>query len=151
MGTGHTAPWDEHLRGRVSWMSWGQVRELAAGGFEIGAHTLSHCDLGTVRGPQARREIFESRARLEHELGKDVPLFAYPFGGRNNLLAENRELVKEAGFRCCCSAFGGFVVPSSDRFNVQRIALTSWVESEDEMHFELRSVAPWRWRRPEGV
>jgi peptidoglycan/xylan/chitin deacetylase (PgdA/CDA1 family) len=151
VGTDRVPSWDEHIRGRVQWMDWPQVRELAAQGFEIGSHTRTHRDLGKIRGAEARQEIFDSRTRLEQELGMKVRSFAYPFGGRQSLLPENRELVIEAGYRCCCSAFGGFVAPSSDLFNVQRIALNSWVTSDSEMHFELCSSAPWRWRRPDGV
>jgi peptidoglycan/xylan/chitin deacetylase (PgdA/CDA1 family) len=151
MGTDHVAQWDKHLSGRIHWMDWRQVRELAARGFEIASHTLTHLDLGRIRGAEARREIFDSRTRLEQELGQEVRHFAYPFGGRENLLPENRELVMEAGYRSCSSAIGGFVAPSSDIFNLRRIALNSWVTCDSELHFELRTVAPWRWRRPAGV
>ncbi len=151
LGTDRTLPWEENLRGRVHWMTWPQVRELAGQGFEIGSHTLTHCDLGSVRGSDARREIFDSKTKIEQELGREVRLFAYPFGGRENMVPENRELVAEAGYQCCCSAFGGFVTPFSDPFALPRIALNSWFATVNEMHFELRSMAPWRWLRPDGA
>jgi hypothetical protein len=46
-----------------------------------------------------------------------VDLFAYPYGGRNNITNSNRALVKAARFRCCCSNFGGVNGPDTDPFD----------------------------------
>lgn len=148
IGTERVMSWDEHLRGRVPWMSWGQVRELHAHGFEIGSHTLTHPDLGKVRGSQAWQELVESKARLEDALGTKQLLFAYPFGGRQNITEENRGLVRKAGYRCCCSAYGGFVRLGSDPFDLRRIGVNNWFASTEELDFEIRIAAPWRWFRP---
>jgi peptidoglycan/xylan/chitin deacetylase (PgdA/CDA1 family) len=56
-----------------------QVKELAAAGWEVGSHSLSHIDL-THFPERQRNEIVESRERLESELGVPVLSFAYPFG-----------------------------------------------------------------------
>lgn len=72
-------PWWDARRGlRFPWMTWDQVRELRASGFEIGAHTRTHVNLGEVSGDEARNEIIESRLELEEKLGGRVTLFAYP-------------------------------------------------------------------------
>lgn len=150
IGTNRVLPWDEHLRGRISWMDWSQVRELQTQGFEIGSHTLTHCDLGRVRGSLAWREISQSKTKLEDALGTEVSLFAYPFGSRENLLEENRNLVRKAGYRCCCSGIGGFVGLDSDIYDLWRIAVNNYFATLDELHFELRIAAPWRWLKPVG-
>lgn len=147
IGSECVMPWDEHLRGRVPWMDWSQVRELHAQGFEIGSHTLIHPDLGQLRGPRAWEEISESKTRLEDTLGAAVSLFAYPFGGTRNICEENRELVRQAAYRCCCSAYGGFVTLVSDLFNLQRIPVSNWFSDPYDLDFEIRIAAPWRWLR----
>jgi peptidoglycan/xylan/chitin deacetylase (PgdA/CDA1 family) len=147
MGTECVMPWDEHLRGRVPWMDWNQVRELHAQGFEIGSHTITHPDLGQVRGARAWEDISKSKARLEEALGARVSLFAYPFGGEKNFCEENRELVRKAGYRCCCSAYGGFVTLASDPFNLRRIGVNNWFSDPRDLDFEIRLAAPWRWLR----
>ena len=147
IGTERVMPWDEHLKGRVPWMNWSQVRELHAQGFEIGSHTLTHPDLGQVRGPRAWEEISKSKTKLEDALGAGVSLFAYPFGGERNFCEENRELVRQAGYRCCCSALPGFVTLISDPFNLRRISVNNWYSDPCDLDFEIRLAAPWRWLR----
>jgi len=148
IGTDCIMPWDEHLRGQVSWMDWRQLRDLQARGFEVGSHTLTHCNLGTVRGSLAWQEIYESKAKLEDGLGTEISLFAYPFGSRMHLLEENRSLVRQARYRCCCSGLGGFVTLDSDIYDLGRIPINNYFATLDDLHFELRTGAPWRWLRP---
>src|SRR5690606_1805735 len=102
---------------------------LSRKGFEIGAHTMSHPDLGHIDGESAEHEILGSRRRLEEELGEPVTLFAYPFGGRANLSEANRERVRRAGYRCCMSAYGGVVDRRTDRYDVPRVAVDRWFRS----------------------
>ncbi len=140
IGTNHVTPWDEHLRGHVPWMTWPQVRELQAQGFDIGSHTMTHIDLGVVDPKVARQELQESKQVLEDRLGTRIPLFAYPFGGRQHLNDYNARLIKEVGYKCCCSAFGGFVTLDSDPFNIRRIGVNNWYESPAYLDFELRQI-----------
>ena len=94
-------------------LTWDDVREMAALGHDIGSHTVTHPNLGVAPYEEARREIFESKAVLEHA-GRRVRWFAYPFGGKNNLRPEAAALVKEAGYDGCLSGYGGFVRPGAD-------------------------------------
>jgi len=57
-----------------------QVQEMAAAGWEIGSHSVSHLDLTKLDSATQRKEIVESRKRLEAELGVPVLTIAYPFG-----------------------------------------------------------------------
>jgi peptidoglycan/xylan/chitin deacetylase (PgdA/CDA1 family) len=57
-----------------------ELRELAAAGWELGAHTMTHPDLSTLDYDACRKEIEESRDALERIAGVDVQTFAYPFG-----------------------------------------------------------------------
>ena len=148
IGTDYVLPWEEHLRGRVPWMELDQARDLLRQGFEIGSHTLLHLDLGKLTGEEARREIFDSKKKLEDLLSTQITTFAYPFGGGENLLPEERELVRKAGYRCCCSAFGGYADLQSDLFNLCRIPIDSSYITPVELHFELRNPAFWRWWKP---
>ncbi len=119
-------PWDAERGIPSRWMTWDEVRRLAARGFELGAHTMNHVDLGVVRGPQAALEIEGSRKRLARELGRPPAFFSYPFGRPDQITEENRELVRAAGFACCVSAFGGTVRPGSDPFHIRRTPVSPW-------------------------
>jgi peptidoglycan/xylan/chitin deacetylase (PgdA/CDA1 family) len=57
-----------------------ELRDLAAAGWELGAHTMTHADLSTLDYEACRREIEDSRDALEGIAGVEVQTFAYPFG-----------------------------------------------------------------------
>ena len=79
-------------------MSWAMVREMASGNAAIGAHTLSHPALACLPGDDATREIAGSRTRLEHETGRPVRHFAYPFGTAQAAGPREAALARDAGF-----------------------------------------------------
>jgi peptidoglycan/xylan/chitin deacetylase (PgdA/CDA1 family) len=78
IGTDVVPRWDERRGVRHPWMTWDQVRSLHRRGFEIGAHTQHHVDLGQVDAAEARDEIAGARLSLERQLAARVDLFAYP-------------------------------------------------------------------------
>ncbi len=102
-------------------MNWGQVRSLAEHGFEIGAHTVDHVDLGKEPSWSAEGQILGCKKDIEDKIGLEAKYFAYPFGGKENIRTDTRNLVKEAGFQCCCSCYGGKVSLESDLFDLPRI------------------------------
>jgi peptidoglycan/xylan/chitin deacetylase (PgdA/CDA1 family) len=57
-----------------------QVRELAAGGFEIGSHTYSHAHCSSLSPASFREEIDRNITELEPLSGKAVRLFSLPYG-----------------------------------------------------------------------
>ena len=69
MGTDVVPFWDERRGVRHPWMTWAEVRSLHRRGFEIGVHTRTHVDLGTLSGGQAADEIPGARRELEWQLG----------------------------------------------------------------------------------
>lgn len=129
--------WDEEWNAPAYWMSWSQVRELHARGFEIGAHTVSHADLARVTGETAWNEILGSKHRIEDEIGREVSLFSYPYGGARHMIDENRELVRAAGFTACFSAYGGLIRPGTHLFRIPRVPITQWHVSPGHVGFEL--------------
>ncbi|TVP58434.1 MAG: polysaccharide deacetylase family protein [Gemmatimonadales bacterium] len=137
IGTDRVTPWDRELGIRSEWMRWDDVRDLKEMGFELGAHTVNHVDLGKVHGPLAREEILESRARIEAETGAEVRSFSYPFGGVQHFTEANRELVRELEFECCLSAFGGIVGQDTDPFRLPRLPVSPWYRSAAELGFQI--------------
>jgi peptidoglycan/xylan/chitin deacetylase (PgdA/CDA1 family) len=132
------APWDAHAGVTSRWMGWDEVKALTRQGFEIGAHTRTHPDLGKTHGEAATDEIVGSKERLEKELETEITLFSYPFGGKDQITEENREKIKQAGFDCCLSAYGGTVPKEADPFHLERIAASNWFVSP--YHFGLDAM-----------
>lgn len=76
---GATSPW-VGARSDNQMLSEHEIRELAAEGWELGAHTMTHPDLSKLDYETCRREIEDSRTALEQIGGVPVETFAYPFG-----------------------------------------------------------------------
>lgn len=64
-------------------LSAGELRDLASRGVEVGNHSATHPNLAACTGDELRREIVDSRFRLEAALGRPVRFFAYPDGRFN--------------------------------------------------------------------
>jgi peptidoglycan/xylan/chitin deacetylase (PgdA/CDA1 family) len=61
-------------------MSWEELRSLAQAGWEIGSHTRSHPHLTQTDDATLARELAESKATCEQQLGLPCPTLAYPYG-----------------------------------------------------------------------
>ncbi|MBF0500931.1 MAG: polysaccharide deacetylase family protein [Candidatus Riflebacteria bacterium] len=94
-----------------------QIREMCDAGFEIGAHTLSHPHLTEIGAESARREIAESRLKLEEVLGTSILSFAYPYGEYDDRTVE---LVREAGFYSAFATSTGAADFFDDPFRIFR-------------------------------
>lgn len=137
IGTEFVPAWDRHLNPRRAWMDWDQLRSLRDQGFDIGAHTDSHIDLGHTDPEVIRRELAVCREKLKYELGISPRLFAYPFGGRHNISPASLCLVREAGFECCLGACGGINPPIADHFRLNRISIGDWFATPHQFGFEV--------------
>jgi peptidoglycan/xylan/chitin deacetylase (PgdA/CDA1 family) len=82
-----------------------QLREMAAAGMEIASHGWRHEYLTAMSRAEARREIVESKDRLEQVLGREVVSFA-PVGGhfRPWMIAA----AADAGYRVFATMIPGF-------------------------------------------
>jgi peptidoglycan/xylan/chitin deacetylase (PgdA/CDA1 family) len=137
IGTQHVPPWDADLPMHPGWMTWEQVRDLASRGFDIGAHTQTHIDMGHESADVIAAELAGSRLALEQALGREVRLFAYPFGGPENITETARTLVRDAGFTCCLSCDSGTNPVLPNPFYLRRLPISHWYLSPDQMTAEL--------------
>lgn len=109
-------------------MGCDELRELVAGGLiDIGSHTVSHSNLASLPDELQRREIRESKARLEEVLGSPVTLFSYPFGfPGSHYTPATVQMVRDAGFECAFSGFLGNVRKGADKFQIPRAWPGDW-------------------------
>jgi len=71
------------------------VRKLAAAGWELGAHTITHPDLRTLDDAALERELAGSRAQIGKRFGVPVGFFCYPAGRYDQRVIA---AVRRAGF-----------------------------------------------------
>jgi peptidoglycan/xylan/chitin deacetylase (PgdA/CDA1 family) len=72
-----------------------ELRGLMRDGVVIGSHSLTHPPLAEVPAEAAQKELTESRRLLERELGREVRLFAFPFGSYDE---RTIHLAEQAGY-----------------------------------------------------
>ena len=115
-------------------VTWEQLKEMQAEGLEIGGHTVTHPSLARVTMAQARHEILGCSQALEQHLGKSVRSFCYPNGTPDDVVAEQVELIREAGFSCAAVAF------ADSKEHQQRYAMRRHASSSDQFQF-LKAVS----------
>jgi peptidoglycan/xylan/chitin deacetylase (PgdA/CDA1 family) len=121
IGTEYRFPHDVR-RGNdpIPLMDWTQLERMVCDGFTIGSHTVNHIDCAAESDEVVARELAESKAALHSRLGLKEVMLAYPYGGRHHMTPARLEMVKQAGYSACLSAYGGTNIGSVDRFNVLR-------------------------------
>ncbi len=80
---------------KYDFMTWEDLKQIEDV-FEIGGHTITHPILTTIPIEEARKEIADSKVKLEEKLGHEVFSFAYPNGNFNENLMK---IVQESGFK----------------------------------------------------
>ena len=98
-------------------MSAEQVREMSDAGFEIGSHSLTHPRLTDLDDDQLRRELVDSKHKLEDIVGKEVSSFSYPYGDLNDRVVA---AAVDAGYRYAMSTKLG-IVGHGDQFVIPRV------------------------------
>ncbi len=111
--------WDHHIGvPKTPCMSLSQLREWAALGHEVGAHTMDHVNLNRTPEDEARRQIADSKTALEDMIGQEVTNFCYPYGANSPI---HREMAREAGFETATTTVRARARPDDDPFGIPRI------------------------------
>lgn len=93
-----------------------QIRALADAGVEIGGHTRTHIDLGSVVDEQRMEdEVLGGAEELTRITSLPVRYFAFPFGQHGNLDSRVFNVLRDADFDGACSAYGGHNFPTPPR------------------------------------
>lgn len=113
------------------------LREVAAMGVEIGAHTASHPALTDVSGDELEYEL-TGAAKLIEQAGLPRPrAFSYPFGLWNDSLAQ---AVRDAGYDVAFTVDRGVAHEGADPHALPRLA----VHCDDtgrKLHLKLASAS----------
>ena len=104
-----------------------QLRKLDASPFiEIGAHTMKHPNLAVLPIEQQRQEITDSKHLLEQILGKQINLFAYPYGNAESFSIDTQQIVLENDFYAGIANIQGDLGTEVDRLAVSRRLVRDW-------------------------
>lgn len=100
-----------------------EIQEMAGSGLiECMPHTGSHIRYTVGNLDVFMEEVRESRRAVEALTSQSAPLFAYPAGKYDSVLADR---VKQEGFRGAVTVQGGLVHPQDDIFTLKRNSVDS--------------------------
>ena len=111
------------------------VRALAAGGLEVGAHTASHAILSRAPATEQREEIRRCKLRLEQWSGRPVTAFAYPNGRPGtDYTRRTIRLVKSYRFDFGFTTYPGFSGPEDPPLERSRFPMRSGISAAELAH-----------------
>ncbi len=102
------------------YLTWPQVKDLAAHGMWIGSHSYTHPFLARLASSRLKHQIVDARVTLEEKLGTPVTTFAYPYG---SFSLSAMRLVSDTGYTAAVRTGHG-PCQSSDRiYQMNRIGV----------------------------
>ncbi len=119
------------------YMTWDQIRELAAAGVTIGSQTATHLHMAAADEERNRRDLELSQRRFVEELGKAPDLFAYPYGEASLSVLR---LVRENGFVAAFGQHSGAIGATEDLFYLPRFALNETYGDVDRLRLVANAL-----------
>ena len=106
-------------------LGWEQVRELAAAGWTIGAHTVTHPNVALAAPAEAEEEIAGARDAIAAATGARPVHFAYPNSGGEHRYFDPAvaAILRRTGFRSAAISQPGLVRRGTDPFALPRLGV----------------------------
>jgi peptidoglycan/xylan/chitin deacetylase (PgdA/CDA1 family) len=106
-------------------VTWDQLREMKADGFEVGSQTVSHCDLTKKREGEddkaymarIKRELLVSKQIIDKELDQETIYLAYPYSNYDQRIVH---LSHQVGYKIGLSVKRGSNAFFSDPLTLKR-------------------------------
>lgn len=105
-------------------MKKGQVQDIAAHPlFEVGIHTVSHCNLAAQPASTQRDEIVTCKVSLDKDYEISATIMTYPYGKYN---AATIDIVQELNFTGAFTTCGEAITHKSDPYQLGRVVVKNW-------------------------
>lgn len=99
-------------------LSWNQLRQMMDSGLCIvGSHSESHPMLSKVAPDLVKKELAESKARIESVLGKSVRHFSYP---HSSYVLSLEEMLSECGYESALLGYGNTLRRGAASYRLNR-------------------------------
>ena len=107
-------------------MTWSQICEMHEAGMTIGTHGSKHYHFDEITKEYLRKEIVDSKKKMEEHLGVRVDFIAYPGG---HWTPQAVKFVRSAGYRAAMGVDHNIVQSPAHRFDVRRFHADNNLES----------------------
>ena len=103
-------------------LTWDQVRALRKKGHIVGSHTMTHPNMAYVSAEDARRELLQSKQKLDAEMSEPVVHFSYPCPALwPHWNSQTLAMSKEIGYETAVTTEGGLVRRQDDALCLRRM------------------------------
>ena len=120
--------------------TWDELEELERAGLSVQSHGVSHRTFSALDAREIEHEVAGSKAALEERLGKEVTLFAFPYGDGGADPDAVGAALERAGYRAAFLYGGGPLdLSAADRYRLTRIAVGADMDLEAELHASASS------------
>lgn len=112
-----------HYRAPIEMLTWKDLNNMLAMGFEIGSHTRTHARFSAISADpkQMEDEIAGSKKELEDRLEVPCPYISWPYGKMTDADGASLGMVRKAGYSACFGAYRGTIRPgTTDPFCIPR-------------------------------
>ncbi len=127
--------------GYGDYMSWEQIKEAMKYG-EIGFHSHTHPHMVSKSEAYLEKDFARGLELMRERLGFSPKYFAYPYGEYDDTV---KKIAESFGFDAICNQNVGAVSENSDRFDLDRIALTGDPDLKSKLRYRY---LPATWRIP---
>lgn len=118
-----------------AYLDWEQMQALREAGFYFGSHSLSHPNLRALEADELERQVVDSKAAIEENVGQPVTAFCYPMGAYNDQVLT---ALAEAGYQTACTLASGYAQYRDELLKLRRI----WVYYDMSLE-RFASKLPW--------
>lgn len=111
------------LKNQEKFLTIEEIKILHEKGWTIGCHSATHANFSNLSQEEAKKQIIDSKFRLESKLGFKIDYFAYPKGTFNENVIN---IVKEGGYKAAFSTLPGCITEKSNRWILPRTVIDSF-------------------------
>ncbi len=108
-----------------------ELADIACESVAIGAHSVSHINLGHASSLRQEYEILAGRQILLDKIG-ECAAFAYPYGMQGTHSDETQQIVQETGFELAFLSHSDLIQQKANPFQLPRISLPDQAMSQLE-------------------
>jgi peptidoglycan/xylan/chitin deacetylase (PgdA/CDA1 family) len=117
---GAHAAWQDSRGPQRPMLNASQLREMLAGGMEIGAHSHTHRRLTHCDDAALAHELTHAKATLEALLQHPVTSLAYPYGVYDERVVA---AARAAGYQTACTTRTGWAQAGNDPLQIRRLSI----------------------------
>lgn len=125
-------------RNLPQYLTWDMAKELQDSGvMDIESHTVNHSSMTELSDDKLRRELIDSKKRIEEVLGKSPDYMAYPTGTYNLHISG---IVRECGYKGAFTIKYGNVDEMTNLYAIERLPVFRTANTYEDFVNRLQYV-----------